>query len=135
MILVSRLRRSFIMLYVSNAFSFNMFNFVPEVLVQTELTVQEASNFLKKEVFESVFGHADSAKLVSDMLDVEIVFNRSNQKFSYGDKILVIQYNGPRLPEGATSLPEGAGFKFILVEPRTKNSVGCYHCGPDTVLW
>jgi hypothetical protein len=123
------------MLFVSNAFSFNMFTFVPEVLVQTEMTQAEASDFLKKREFTSVFGHADSASLVSQLLGVEIEFNRSNQKFTYQDQIFVIQYSGPRLPEGATSLPEGAGFKYILVEPRTKNSVGCYHCGPDTVLW
>ena len=124
------------MLFVANAFSFNMFGFVPEVLVQEELTLEEASNLLGKEEFTSVFGHADSAKIVSQMLGVEIVFNRSSQKFHYGDKILVVQYtSNQRLPEGATSLPEGASFKFILTTPKKRESIGCYHCGPDTVTW
>ena len=122
------------MLYISNAFSFNMFSFVPEVLVQTELTTQEASELLKKEEFESVVGHSDTAGILTNMLDTEIKFNRVSNNFNYGDQILVAQYTGPRLPEGATSLPEGSKMKFILVQPKERKSIGCWHCGPTTVV-
>jgi hypothetical protein len=32
-----------------------------------------------------------------------------------GDEAVVAQYVGPRLPEGATALPEGANFSWFLV--------------------
>jgi hypothetical protein len=111
-----------------------MFNFVPEILVQKELTVAEATELLKKEEFESVVGHSDTANILTNMLHTEIKFNRVSNNFGYGDKILVTQYTGPRLPEGAVSLPEGSKMKFILIEPKDRMSIGCFHCGPTTVV-
>jgi len=123
------------MLFVANAFSFNMFENVPEVLVQKELNVQEASDLLRNEAFESVVGHADTAVILTNMLKTEIRFNRVSNNFSYEDRILVAQYTGPRLPEGAVSLPEGSKIKFILVTPKRKDDIGCWHCGPSAILW
>ena len=65
---------------------------------------------------ESVIGHADTARLVSDILGVELPANRATVKLQKGEKMIVAQYSGPRLPEGATSLPEGAMIEFVLVE-------------------
>lgn len=123
------------MLYVANAFSFNMFNFVPEVLTQSELNEFEARELLMGGNFISVVGHADTAAVLSKVLHHEVKFNRASTKFEYGDHILVCQYIGPRLEEGATELPEGATIKFILVRPRKKEDIGCYHCGPSCVQW
>lgn len=123
------------MFIVSNAFSFNMFAEVPELLVNRELTVEEAKELVSKEEFISSVGHADTAAILSNMLDADIPFNRANDKLGSGDKILVAQYSGPRLPEGTTTLPEGSKIKFILVQIKKKEDVGCYHCGPDCVQW
>lgn len=65
---------------------------------------------------ESVIGHADTARIVSDILGVELPANRATVKLEKGEKMIVAQYSGPRLPEGATSLPEGAKIEFVLVE-------------------
>ncbi len=103
------------MFIVSNAFSFNMFEEVPELLIQREMTQEEASAYLKEHEFVSSVGHADTANILSEMLGTKIEFNRCNNKLQCGDKVLVCQYIGPRLPEGATKLPDGSKIKFILV--------------------
>jgi hypothetical protein len=65
---------------------------------------------------ESMIGHIDTAKIISGMLGVELPMNRKNVKLAQGEKMIVAQYSGPRLPEGATTLPEGAKIEFVLVE-------------------
>jgi hypothetical protein len=42
--------------------------------------------------------------------------NRVNVSLKPGDAAIVGQYIGPRLPEGATTLPEGATIKWLLTE-------------------
>ena len=64
----------------------------------------------------SVIGHADTAKVLSTVLGREIAFNRVSYTAEHGDRIYVAQYTGPRLPEGATELPEGAEFRFYMIE-------------------
>lgn len=46
----------------------------------------------------------------------ELPANRASVKLEPGEKMIVAQYSGPRLPEGTTALPEGAKIEFILVE-------------------
>jgi hypothetical protein len=41
--------------------------------------------------------------------------NRANVSLAAGDRVLVGQYSGPRLPEGTTTLPEGATIKWLVV--------------------
>lgn len=65
---------------------------------------------------ESAIGHADTARIISNMLGIELPSNRINVKLLHGEKMIVAQYSGPRLPEGATTLPEGAKIEFVLVE-------------------
>ena len=64
----------------------------------------------------SVIGHADTARVLSSVLGREIAFNRVSYTAEHGDRIYVAQLSGPRLPEGATELPEGATFKFYKIE-------------------
>ena len=64
----------------------------------------------------SVIGHADTAKVLSNVLGREIAFNRVSYTAEHGDRIYIAQYNGTRLPEGATELPEGATFRFYKIE-------------------
>ena len=55
----------------------------------------------------SAIGHQDTAKVLG------VEFNRTNVHLSQGDTAYVAQLQGGRLPEGATTLPEGFSFKFI----------------------
>jgi hypothetical protein len=54
-------------------------------------------------------GHEQTAKLANADLGADLVkFNRISVRLDSGDELLICQYVGPRLPEGATTLPEGA---------------------------
>ena len=64
----------------------------------------------------SVIGHADTARVVGGLLGREIPANRVTYKAQPGDVLYVAQYTGPRLPEGATQLPEGAEIRFYKIE-------------------
>jgi hypothetical protein len=44
-----------------------------------------------------------------------IAFNRDNLSLAEADTLIVAQYRGPRLPEGAITLPEGAEIVFFKV--------------------
>lgn len=92
--------------YISNAFSLAMLSgsyFRPEVYVTTEVEVRKLA-----EGAESGVGHADTAALFSEILGIPVAFNRTNLSLEPGDVLIVGQYKGPRLPEGATKLPPGA---------------------------
>ena len=97
---------------ICNAFSLNMLKTLSAKITTEELTVPQVKEALS-EGFESGMGH--STELVSNMLGMDIPMNRSNNKIQDGESILVAQYVGPRLPEGAVELPEGATMKFIKV--------------------
>lgn len=69
---------------------------------------------------ESCIGHADTAKVLSSILEMDIPTNRVTVQLRENEKCIVAQYIGPRLPEGATVLPEGATIKFFLVKMESK---------------
>lgn len=58
---------------------------------------------------QSAVGHADTAAV----LGVEC--NRTNVKLTRDDSLLVAQLMGGRLPEGATTLPEGFSISWARV--------------------
>jgi hypothetical protein len=64
---------------------------------------------------QSAVGHADTAKVFSSVLGTDVPMARVTVSLEAGDRILVGQYSGPRLPEGATSLPQGASLKWAVV--------------------
>lgn len=90
------------MIYLSNAFSINMLD--QSETVQFKRMDQPPT----LETFTSAVGHADTAAVFSSVLNQCIEANRCTVTLSKGDTLIVGQYSGPRLPEGATSLPEGA---------------------------
>lgn len=63
----------------------------------------------------SAVGHADTAAVFSAILGREVPVNRISVKLGPGSLGLVGQLVGPRLPEGATTLPEGATIEWWLV--------------------
>ena len=88
------------------------------------LSVRQAKDLLIAEGVESAVGHADTAAIFSNLLGVEIPENRRSVDVSematYGvsDRgrcFLAGLYQGPRLLEGSTTLPEGASIAFFLV--------------------
>lgn len=95
-----------------NAFSLNMLISINATIKTEELTIPQTVETLS-EGFQSGMGH--STELVSSILGMDIPMNRSNNKIDNGESVIVAQYVGPRLPEGAVELPEGATLKFIRV--------------------
>lgn len=105
------------MLKLVNAFSLNMLQedcdyVVPEV---EKFSFERAKKMLSKDNFESYIGHEDMAKVLSEMTGLKVESRRETLKIKEGDSLLVAQYSGPRLPEGATKLPEGAKVLFYYI--------------------
>jgi hypothetical protein len=65
---------------------------------------------------KSCIGHADVAAVLSSLLGETIPANRITVSLNPGDTVIVGQYVGPRLPEGATALPEGARIEWYRVD-------------------
>ena len=103
---------------IANAFSLNMLSL--EVGV-TDLQVCPASpDAVRQEIEEagcyaSIVGHADTAAVFSSLLGLDVPCNRATFQLEEGVTLFVGQYKGPRLPEGATSLPEGAKVEWAMV--------------------
>lgn len=97
---------------ICNAFSLNMVPQVCNVSIRT-VTLEEARQLA--EGATSAVGHADTAAVMAAELQREVTANRTNVALAPGSQALVGQYAGPRLPEGATSLPPGASFRWVLV--------------------
>lgn len=93
------------MTYLGNAFSLQMLEKLPASVrvseVQREAIPAEAI---------SVIGHSDTANILG------VPFNRVSITLEKGDILYVAQLQGGRLPEGATTLPEGFSFKYLKVE-------------------
>ena len=102
---------------VANAISLNMLP--PECtsggIIFRRLSVDEAKRLVHEAgTVVSAIGHADTARLVGQQLGVELPPDR--RSVTLGDELmLVAQYVGPRLPEGATELPSGARIEFFAV--------------------
>ena len=103
---------------VANAFSLNML--AMEVGI-TNLQICPASpDVIRQEIeeeggFTSIVGHADTAAVFSGLLGLDVPCNRATFQLEEGVTLFVGQYKGPRLPEGATTLPEGAKVEWAMV--------------------
>lgn len=101
---------------ISSALSLNMLGSVPASIEVQEVTLEEARQLIDGR--KSVVGHPDTASLFSEQLGVPVPACRETIALKKGDTVLVGQYRGPRLPEGATELPKGATIQWLLVEIR-----------------
>ena len=99
-------------MFILNAFSLNMLVGNADIVVR-EVTQRVAASLAPACV--SAVGHADTAAVFSSVLGVAVPCNRATVALKEGDVALVGQYSGPRLPEGATTLPEGAAIKWLVV--------------------
>lgn len=98
---------------LTNAFSLNMLADLDAVVVSRVISQNGAATRMSE--FESAVGHADTAALYSNMLQAPVPVARKTIALVPGDELLVGQYRGPRLPEGASMLPEGASIVWVHV--------------------
>lgn len=89
-------------MYICNAFSLQMVREFP-----CAIRVEEVEKLPQGLV--SAIGHADTARVLG------YEPNRVNVSLEKGDTVYIAQLIGGRLPEGATTLPEGFAFKFLRV--------------------
>lgn len=94
------------MIYVANSFSLGMVQRERLSRVRIEPTVRPVLTGLQ---WQSAVGHADTATLLG------VPCNRVSIAMQDGDTVFVAQYKGPRLPEGTTTLPEGAVFEWAKI--------------------
>ncbi|HDO36669.1 MAG TPA: DUF1874 domain-containing protein [Nitrospirae bacterium] len=99
-------------IYISNAFSLSM---VPERAIIRTRPVNLPAIARKLGNPVSIVGHADTAAVFSAILGIPIANNRVSISLIPTDTLYVGQLTGGRLPEGATSLPEGFEIRWILV--------------------
>lgn len=103
------------MLYIANAFSAQMLKRNSAKVTFTEASLDELKEFLEQREFTSIVGHGSTANLLSKLLDQDIQFNRIPITLGQNDILILAQYKGERLEEGATELPKGAKFIFSYV--------------------
>lgn len=107
------------MIYFVNAFSLNMIDIDgPTELQIFPLQKADAIDFLKSREFTSAVGHKETADILTNELGLNIQHNRMTIKLGKNDITVVAQYIGPRLEEGATTLPEGAKIQYYLLRRR-----------------
>ena len=102
---------------ITNAVSLNMLptDCKSGGIIFRRISADEAQRLVREaKQIVSAIGHADTARLVGQQLGIELPPDRRN--VTLGDELtLVAQYTGPRLPEGATELPQGARIEFFTV--------------------
>ncbi|CAB4126535.1 DNA binding protein [uncultured Caudovirales phage] len=99
---------------ILNAFSLNMLDCSYSRGIKIDpISAQEASWMMDGAT--SAVGHEDTARVFSSILGVEVACNRATVTLEENTRAIVGQYKGPRLPEGAMSLPEGASLVWCLV--------------------
>ena len=123
--------------YISNAFSLSMLDRKVQSRKVSDgavygmpripspfMSLEEVKEFIKEREEKdprteivSVVGHSDTAAVLSGLLGRDLPVNRVSLKFTDepGEVLIVGQYVGPRLPEGATTLPEGATIEWWSV--------------------
>ena len=105
------------MLTITNAFSINMIAHHVDANVSfkriTTERVRDLVNASRPVVGRC--GHKDIATLVNKKLKADIAHERVDTKLEYNDLLIVAQYRGPRLPEGATELPKDAVIEWYEV--------------------
>lgn len=98
---------------LANAFSLQMLNSIEpgeEIVLKIKGISKDDVNF-----DISAVGHADTAAVLSSILNKEVESNRVSITLNPEDTLNVAQVFGGRLPEGCTVLPEGTTIKFIEV--------------------
>lgn len=104
---------------LANAFSLQMMGLVGGLIKVTSLTTEQAREVCRDLGAVSAVGHADTAVVLGNLLNADVAHARVNVSLLPGDTLIVGQVTGGRLPEGATTLPDGASIHWLMVEPIT----------------
>lgn len=105
------------MVYVASAFSLNMLKGDSTLLRVRKISIDEAKAMMESG-FVSVVGHESTARVMSELLGVEIVADRSSVELQAGDKVIVFQLL-KRLGEGVVLSADGihkTPHAFYIVE-------------------
>ena len=111
---------------VTNAFSINMLSNSASFKF-SQVSLEDARELVARNRWVSAVGHADTAALFSTLLGQHVRCLRGN--VTDPKQMLVGQYSGPRLPEGASQLPEGASITWWLVSQIDWENVRDYYEG------
>lgn len=123
------------MLYIANAFSLSMLNRKDQSGESMSNSWDHCNDFRRTpspkslmEVMEiiyisqqanieikSIVGHENTAKDFQDILGIPVGMNRESITLREKDLIIVGQYVGSRLPEGATELPLGSKYEWWVI--------------------
>ena len=101
--------------YICNAFSLQMLGCANSLVLTKPLTKEKVKELVDQDGVVSAIGHADTAAVVSSDLGFKVPANRVNVKLLDGEELIVAQFAGGRLPEGAKTLPEGIELSYLLV--------------------
>jgi len=104
--------------YISNAFSLNMLESEEATINVKVVDTETVKQIISEEEVESAVGHESTAKVLSQLLGVEVKAERKEIKLKKGDKLVVFQLL-QRLPEGAMLSEEELKqlqFKLFLVQ-------------------
>lgn len=88
-----------------NSFSLQMVS--EDNLPRVRLEKIEAPTQSELAAMLSAVGHPDTASVLG------VAMNRTSVELTDENEIIVAQLIGGRLPEGASTLPEGASFKWV----------------------
>ena len=101
---------------ISNAISINMLSDDCNLNLK-KITSEEAIELISNsDNVTSIVGHVDTANVISEILKISVKPNRVTWSWSNPtDILLVAQLTGQRLPEGATTLPEGATLTWWVI--------------------
>ena len=112
------------MMYLTNSFSINMLTGDSQVTF-TKISIGEAQRLLTDtdQFVINVIGHVDTDVVTRNILsqdmgqDIPTILpgERKTVSLVKGDTLIVAQYRGARLPEGATELPPGSLIEFWVV--------------------
>lgn len=106
--------------YLTNAFSLNMLAKLNALVAVQEIGIGEARKMIseahKNGKLTNAIGHPNTDLLARKVLELDIpAGERKTVRVHNDEYVVVCQYIGPRLEEGATELPENATLKWIRV--------------------
>jgi hypothetical protein len=102
--------------YICNAFSVNMLpDDAPTWVHVRPITVDQARNLAIEGDAQSVVGHTETAAVFGEILGMPVEQNRATIRLDLDDSVILGQYYGPRLKEGATILPPEAQVKWFWI--------------------
>jgi len=103
-------------IHLANALSLTMFNVnTCQVNLACVGLSKEEARLLLGDNFVSCINHTSTAWLFSTELGISIPVIQATVALLPGDTLIVGQYTGPHLKEGAVELPEGGQIRWFLI--------------------